>query len=93
MSKRRNPVLHRLPPLRINLSSLMAVAENGKERVTMESLIDGVGYVSVAGEGTVIISKTNGYLKIDEENLPMLIEELTEISDQMRIRRTYNACY
>ena len=80
--------LTRLPRIKINISGFTNYADRDG-RVLMESEIPGMIHVSVKGEGTAIVSGERGYLVVTEDDLPTLVEELKEIVDQMRLRRTY----
>lgn len=86
MSRTSNRASNKLPRLNLNTSRIMEKAEYKKELVTFESEIPSTYYVGCPGDGVVVITGTNGYLRINESNIPQLIEELTEYADQLMVR-------
>lgn len=86
MTRTFNRASNKLPRLTLNTSRIMQKAEHKKELVTFESEIPSTYYVGCPGDGIVVITGNNGYLRINESNIPQLIEELTEYADQLMVR-------
>lgn len=87
MARSFDRALNKLPNIKLNLPRIMLTAEHKKDLVTFDSELPATHYVGCPGDGIVVITGTRGYLRIDQADIPQLIEELTEYADQLMVRR------
>lgn len=86
MNRSFEKALNKLPRIKLNLSRIMLAADSKNDLVTFESKIPATYYVGYPGDGIVVITGTRGYLRIDQGDIPQLIEELAEYADQLMAR-------
>lgn len=71
---------------KLNVQQLLRYADNHKDLTTFDSDLQATGYVIERARAFVVTSQ-NGYLLIDAEDLPLLIEELGYINEELERRR------
>ena len=86
MARSFEKALNKLPRIKLDLSQIMLSADSKKDLVTFDSDIPATYYVAHPEDGIVVITGTRGYLRIDQGDIPQLIEELTEYADQLMAR-------
>ena len=86
MARSFDRALNKLPRIKLDLSQIMLAADSKKDLVTFDSEIPATYYVGHPGDGIIVITGTHGYLRIDQGDIPQLIEELTEYADQLMVR-------
>lgn len=77
----------KLPQIKIDLNMLMLAVESRKDLISFPSSIKGLGYVGCEDDGIIIVSSKQGYIRIDEDDIPAVVEELQEYHDQLKMRR------
>lgn len=77
----------RIPRIKLDLQQLLLKADQDPAVLTYESEIKGLAYAANA-ESVLIVSASNGYLGIHEEDVESLIEELQYIRTEMIRRRS-----
>lgn len=70
---------------KLNVQQLLRYADNHKDLTTFDSDLQATGYVIEKARALVVIGQ-NGYLLIDAEDLPLLIEELGYINEELERR-------
>ena len=71
---------------KLDVEQLLRYADNNRELTTFGSDLRGAGYV-IEKERALVITGTKGWLLIDAEDLPLLIEELGYINEELERRR------
>lgn len=69
----------------LNVQQLLRYADNHKDLITFDSDLPATGYVIEKARALVITGR-NGYLLISAEDLPLLIEELGYINEELERR-------
>lgn len=73
---------------KLNVQQLLRYADNHKDLSTFDSDLQATGYVIEKARALVlVVTSQNGYLLIDAEDLPLLIEELGYINEELERRR------
>lgn len=81
---------HKIPrPKRLSLSKLMNAADNNKELLTYDSEIGGFGYIT-DDRDVLILSKTNGTIRIRAEDAKIIAEEMISAAEDVLIKRTFH---
>ena len=70
---------------KLNVCQLLRYADNNKDLTTFDSDLRGTGYV-IEKARALVITGTKGWLLIDAEELPLLIEELGYINEELERR-------
>lgn len=70
---------------KLDVAQLLRYADNNRELTTFDSDLRGTGYV-IEKERALVITGTKGFLLIDAEDLPLLIEELGYINEELERR-------
>ena len=70
---------------KLNVCQLLRYADNNKDLTTFDSDLRGTGYV-IEKARALVITGTKGWLLIDAEDLPLLIEELGYINEELERR-------
>lgn len=88
-NRKRNEGFVKLPKMVINVESLLTRTEckTKEPYVTYPSDIEGYGYIGVADEGLLVITRHDGYIAIPIENLEQFVEEITYVKDDLSRRR------
>lgn len=77
----------KLPQIKIDLNMLMlAVETRRKELISFPSSIKGLAYIGSKDDGIIIVSSRKGYIRIDEDDIPAVVEELQEYYEQLKMR-------
>lgn len=71
---------------KLNVQQLLRYADNHKDLTTFDSDLQATGYV-IERARALVVTGQNGYLLIDAEDLPLLIEELGYINEELERRR------
>ena len=77
----------KLPQIKIDLNMLMLAVEARNDLISFPSSIKGLGYVGCKNDGIIIVSSRQGYIRIDEDDIPAVVEELQEYHEQLKMRR------
>lgn len=70
---------------KLNVQQLLRYADNNKDLTTFDSDLRATGYI-IERARALILTGQNGYLLIDAEDLPLLIEELGYINEELERR-------
>lgn len=70
---------------KLNVQQLLRYADNHKELTTFDSDLQGTGYV-IEKARALVVTGQKGYLLIDAQDLPLLIEELGYINEELERR-------
>lgn len=70
---------------KLNVQQLLRYADNNKDLTTFDSDLRATGYV-IEKDRALVVTGQNGYLLIDAEDLPLLIEELGYINEELERR-------
>ncbi len=70
---------------KLNVQQLLRYADNNKDLTTFDSDLRATGYV-IEKDRAIVVTGQNGYLLIDAEDLPLLIEELGYINEELERR-------
>lgn len=70
---------------KLNVQQLLRYADNHKDLTTFDSDLQATGYV-IEKARALVVTGQNGYLLIDAEDLPLLIDELGYINEELERR-------
>lgn len=76
-------------PKRLSLSKMMNAADNNKELLTYDSEVGGFGYIT-DDQDVLILSKTNGTIRIRAEDAKIIAEEMISAAEDVLIKRTFH---
>lgn len=74
-----------IPRLNLNLELIMRKADANRDLVSFPSIKTGWGYVTDGADALIVTTKS-GYLRIHEQDLDTLIQELEWIKEEMERR-------
>lgn len=81
-----NKHLRKLPPISLDTAMIMQSADLKNNLISFSSNIKGVGYIGSPGDGIVVVTNKNGYLRMSIDDMPTMLEELQEYYDQLKMR-------
>lgn len=70
---------------KLNVQQLLRYADNNKDLTTFDSDLRPTGYV-IERARALVVTGSKGWLLIDAEDLPLLIEELGYINEELERR-------
>lgn len=70
---------------KLNVQQLLRYADNNKDLTTFDSDLRATGYV-IERARVLVVTGNKGWLLIDAEDLPLLIEELGYINEELERR-------
>lgn len=81
-----NKHLRKLPPIFLDTAMIMQSADARNNLISFSSDIKGVGYIGSPGDGIVVVTNKNGYLRIGIDDIPVMLKELQEYYEQLKMR-------
>ena len=79
-----------LKTIYLDIERILSKADRLPEVYTMESEVQAAGY-AIDSDEAIIVTRSRGYLRINEGDIPTIIEELQYIREEMERRRQCKA--
>lgn len=75
----------RIPRFRLDVGEIMRTADGNRDLIGIDSELRGYGYVTDL-EDALVVTQTDGYLRIRKDRLGTLIEELQWLNEDIERR-------